>query len=105
LGLSVFKLGAEGKLGRKAEEESSIKTITIVAMRILNSIRIKEEKDITFKKSFLENIEKISKLECSDEEKAKELDKIFQTTGIYVPLKVYIGGLYKFYIEKKNPNF
>ena len=102
LGLSVFGQGAEGKLGRKTEEKSSIENSAIVAMRILYTISINEEEDITFKKSFLDKIEKIAKLECSDEEKAKELDKIFQTTGIYIPLKMYIGGLFKYNTEKMN---
>ena len=102
LGLSVFGQGAEGKLGRKIEEKTSIENNAIVAMRTLYTISINEEEDITFKKSFLDKIEKIAKLECSDEEKAKELDKIFQTTGIYIPLKMYIGGLYKFNTEKMS---
>ena len=40
-------------------------------------------------------IEELANLECSDKEKAEKLEKLLQNTGVYIPLKMYIGGLYK----------
>jgi len=39
-------------------------------------------------------IEELANLECSDKEKAEKLEKLLQNTGVYIPLKMYIGGLY-----------
>jgi hypothetical protein len=102
LGLSIFGQGVEGKLGTTTENESSIEFSSIVAKHVFYSITIKEEKDITFTKEFYDKIEKEVKPKKEDEEKAKELEKIFKETGIYVPLKFSIGGLFEDKIIKTN---
>jgi hypothetical protein len=100
LGLSIFEKGAKGKLGGKTEEQSSNENSAIVAKHIFYSMTIKKEKDITFKDEFLKELKDIAEHKCSNEKKSEELDKIFQETGIYVPLKFYIGGLFEIQTEK-----
>ena len=102
LGLTVLKKGGDIKFGLNKNQTTNYEKSSIVAKRILYSISIDEEEDISFNASFLEKIEKIAKLECSDEQKAEELLKIIQNIGLYIPLKMYIGGLYRFNTEKMN---
>lgn len=102
LGLSVFKQGGNINFVKNEEEIYKHEKSEIVAKKILYTISIKEEEDITFKQSFIEKLEKIVNLEYTDEQKAEELEKILQKTGIYIPLKMYIGGLYTFNSEKMS---
>ena len=70
-----------------------------MAIRTLYSITINEN-DISLKSSFVEAIENIAKLVCSNEEKAKKLENLFVDKGLYIPLKISIGGLYTFNTKK-----
>lgn len=102
LGLKVFKEGCDIKFGQDKEKKFEQEKSEIVVKRILYSISINEEKDITFKSEFIKMIEELANLECSDKEKAEKLEKLLQNTGVYIPLKMYIGGLYIFTTEKIN---
>ena len=102
LGIKVFKQDLNFKLGLNKNLNYKNEKSAIVVKRILYTISIQEEKDITFNSKFIEKIEKIAELKCSDEQKAEELEKIVQNTGLYIPLKMNIGGLYTFNTEKIN---
>ena len=114
LGLKVFKQGVNLKFGQNKNLNYKHEKSAVVAKCILYSIRIKEEKDITFNSKFIEQIKKLTELKCADELnpdkqnadelKAQELEKIVQNTGFYIPLKMNVGGLYTFNTEKMNKN-
>jgi tetratricopeptide (TPR) repeat protein len=101
LGLSIFKKGADFKNGLKKSQKYESEETTIIAKSILYSI-ILNKKDIKFKSDFIEEIKEIADLESSNEERAKKLEELFQNIGLYIPLKLYIGGLYTFDSKKMN---
>lgn len=102
LGLSLFKKGGDIKFGQNEEQKIEKEKSEIVVKRVLYSISINEEKDIIFKSEFIKQIEELANTQCSDEQKAKKLEQILLENGVYIPLKMYIGGLYIFTIEKMN---
>ena len=65
----------------------------------LLSININEE-DLSFNEKFINEFEEISKSDESDEEKANNIENIFKRTGFYIPLKIYLGGIFSY----KNEN-
>ena len=65
----------------------------------LLSININEE-DLSFNEKFINEFEEISKSDESDEEKANKIENIFKRTGFYIPLKIYLGGIFSY----KNEN-
>ena len=58
----------------------------------LYSLNIREE-DLSFSKYYKDKFERIANTNCSDEEKAKEIEEIFTSIGYYIPKKIYIGGM------------
>ena len=66
-----------------------------IKKKILYSYSVKKE-DIILSKSLIKDLEELSEKTCDDKEKAKKLDKIFKKTGYFVPLKVYVGGIFIF---------
>ena len=46
--------------------------------------------------------ETIANAHSTDKIKAKEIDEIFESQGYYIPLKIYIGGLFINRYNKKN---
>ena len=101
LGLSIFKKGADFKKGLKKNQKYESEQTTIIAKSILYSIFL-NKKDIKFTSDFIEEIKEIADLESSDEKKAEKLEERFQNIGLYIPLKLYIGGLYTFKKEELN---
>ena len=65
----------------------------------LLSININEE-DLSFNEKFINEFEEISKSDESDEEKANNIENIFKRIGFYIPLKIYLGGIFSY----KNEN-
>ena len=99
LGLTAFKQGGNLKFGLKNDQKHGYENSSVVAKRILYSI-ILDKKDIDFTDDFKEEIKEIADLESSDKIKAEKLEEIFKKIGLYIPLKLYIGGLYTFNTEK-----
>ena len=64
-----------------------------IIKKILYSYSVKKE-DIILTKSLINEFTKLADKTCDDKEKAKTLDKIFKKTGYFIPLKVYVGGIY-----------
>ena len=60
------------------------------------------EGDLSFKSNFIKKFEVIANDESSDKNKAKEIDEIFESQGYYIPLKIYIGGLFLNRYNKEN---
>ena len=65
----------------------------------LLSININEE-DLSFSEKYINEFNENSKCEESDEEKANKIEKIFKRTGFFIPLKIYLGGIFSY----KNEN-
>lgn len=75
----------------KKKENYSFKIIK----KILYTYSIKKE-DIVLSKSLINDLEELAEKTCDDKTKAKKLDEIFKKTGYFVPLKVYVGGVFIF---------
>ena len=60
------------------------------------------EGDLSFKSHFIKKFEDIANDESSDKNKVKEIDEIFESQGYYIPLKIYIGGLFLNRYNKEN---
>ena len=60
------------------------------------------EGDLSFKKHFIDKFNNIANDNSSDKIKAKEIDEIFESQGYYIPLKIYIGGLFLNKYNKQN---
>ena len=73
-------------------------TYQITKYKLL-SININEE-DLSFNEKYINEFNEISKCEESDEEKANKIEKIFKRTGFFIPLKIYLGGIFSY----KNEN-
>jgi hypothetical protein len=73
-------------------EESSYSNKIFVGEYKLYSFNIKEE-DLSFSKYYLDKFQQVANSSLSDEEKSKELETIFASTGYYIPKKIYIGGM------------
>ena len=81
---------------------NSKKSSSFVVKYIYGYISINPE-DIKLKDSFRKKIEDISyEKEYDDEQKAIELDKLFNSYGYYIPQKIYLGG--SFIIESSYIN-
>ena len=93
LGLSMLNKGVNLRFQFNQNKEYKEKYSSIIIKRIIYSVSINEE-DIAFKPFFIKKLKVISKLDCSDEEKAGRLDELFKENGLYIPLKFYIGGLF-----------
>jgi len=75
-------------------QEKRNKTKNIIMGKYkLYSFNINEE-DLSFKKNFIDKFNIIANDSSSDKIKAKEIDEIFEIYGYYIPLKIYIGGLF-----------
>ena len=74
-------------------QKGSEKNNMIIGKYKLYSFNINEG-DLSFQKYFIDKFENIANDVCSDNTKAKEIDEIFESQGYYIPLKIYIGGLF-----------
>ena len=52
-----------------------------------------EEEYLSFSKYYIDKFQDVANNNSSDEEKSKELEKIFSSTGYFIPKKIYIGGM------------
>ena len=94
LGMAAFQQEVKGELKLCKTEKYSSSSEILIAKKKLYSISIKEE-DISINDYYSDKLEKLAEDETLDDiEKAKELESLIEKTGYYIPLKVYIGGLY-----------
>ena len=82
-------------------EKESVKNHLLIGKYKLYSFNINEG-DLSFNSYFIKKFETIANDDSSDKMKAKEIDEIFQSQGYYIPLKIYIGGLFINRYNKKN---
>ena len=82
-------------------EKVSAKNHLLIGKYKLYSFNINEG-DLSFNSYFIKKFETIANDDSSDKMKAKEIDEIFQSQGYYIPLKIYIGGLFINRYNKKN---
>ena len=80
----------DGKI-RGKKESSSSKQLFIGEFK-LYSFNIRQE-DLAFSKYYIDKFQQVANNNLSDEEKAKQLEDIFNNTGYYIPKKIYIGGM------------
>lgn len=81
----------EENIHRNKESNSSKKIF--VGECIIYSFNIKEE-DLSFSKYYIDKFKQISNSYLTIHEKATKLvEEIFNSTGFYIPKKIYIGGL------------
>ena len=74
------------------DDESSSSNKLFIGQYKLYSFNIREE-DLSFSEYYLNKLQHIASNTSSDEEKAKELEEIFESTGYFIPKKIYIGGM------------
>lgn len=85
----------------KNMEKISEKNHLLIGKYKLYSFNINEG-DLSFNSHFLKKFEIIANDHSSDKMKAKEIDEIFESQGYFIPLKIYIGGLFINRYNKKN---
>lgn len=83
---------------KKISYEKNSFTYQITKYKLL-SININEE-DLSFNEKYIKEFNEISKCEESDEEKANKIENIFKRTGFFIPLIIYLGGIFSY----KNEN-
>ena len=94
LGISILMNDVEFKLKTDKDYKYSTSSKSILVKKKIYSSSIKEN-DIIINDIYYNRLLEIAEDDNSnDEQKAQQLDQIFKDTGFYVPLKVYIGGLY-----------
>ena len=94
LGISILMNDVEFKLKTDKDYKYSTSSKSILVKKKIYSSSIKEN-DIIINDIYYNRLLEIAEDDNSnDEQKAQQLDQIFKETGFYVPLKVYIGGLY-----------
>ena len=99
--ISYF-LHCDGKYKSKVEQakKKSIKILYYIVKKKLFSLFIKRS-DIIINEAFKQKIEDIANEELyTEEEKARELAKLFNEYGYFVPLKITIGGYFYQEINK-----
>ena len=99
--ISVIHNNANFLKNVKNKQKKMNKDNTIIGKYKLYSFNINEE-DLSFKKNFIDKFNIIANDNSSDKDKAKEIDEIFETYGYYIPLKIYIGGLFLNNYNKEN---
>ena len=99
--ISVIHNNANFVKNAKSIQNKRDEDNTIMGKYKLYSFNINEE-DLSFKKNFIDKFNIIVNDNSSDEIKAKEIDKIFENFGYYIPLKIYIGGLFLNNYNKKT---
>jgi len=85
----------------KAKNLNSENNNSLIGKYKLYSFNINEG-DLSFNSHFLKKFEDIANNNSSDQIKAKEIEEIFENQGYFIPLKIYIGGLFFNNIYKKN---
>ncbi len=85
----------------KNMEKTSEKNQLLIGKYKLYSFNINEG-DLSFNSHFLQKFETIANAHSSDKMKAKEIDEIFESQGYFIPLKIYIGGLFINRYNRKN---
>lgn len=85
----------------KSIQKMSYKNNIILGKYKLYSFNINEG-DLSFKEHFIDKFNNIANDNSSDKIKAKEIDEIFESQGYYIPLKIYIGGLFLNKYNKEN---
>ena len=81
-------------------EEKNSYIYQITKYKLL-SININQE-DLSFNDKYINEFEEISNSDESDEEKANKIENIFRRTGFYIPLKIYLGGIFSYKNENSN---
>ena len=61
----------------------------------LYSFSVNEE-DLVFNDKYINELNQISERDISDEDKALKIDDVFRRTGFFIPLKIYIGGIFSY---------
>ena len=90
--IAIFHSDVNFKTTINEHLEKTEKLSSFVVKYISGYMTINTE-DIKLKDSFKNKIEQISnENEYSDENKAIELDKLFNSYGYYIPQKIYLGG-------------
>ena len=85
---------------KNIEKISKINNL-IIGKYKLYSFNINEG-ELSFNSHFLKKFEEIANNSSSDQIKAKEIDEIFENQGYYIPLKIYIGGIFINRYNDKN---
>lgn len=94
LGMAAFQQEIKGEIKISNSKKYSSTSKIMVAKKKLYSISIKEE-DISINDFYSDKLETLAEnYDLDDNEKAKELENLLEKTGYYIPLTVYIGGLY-----------
>ena len=99
--ISVLHNNINYEFKTKNLEKISEKNSLIIGKYKLYSFNINEG-DLSFNSHFLNKFETIANDDSSDKIKAKEIDEIFESQGYFIPLKIYIGGLFINRYNKKN---
>jgi len=94
LGISILMNDINFQLKTDKDYKFSTSSKSILVKKKIFSFSIREE-DIILNDNYYNKFLEIAQDDSSnDKQKAAQLDRIFKDTGFYVPLKVYIGGLY-----------
>ena len=91
--ISVIHNNANFSKNAKFTHKKHNNDSTILGKYKLYSFNITEG-DLSFKKHIIDRFKNIANDNSSDTIKAKEIDEIFESQGYYIPLKIYIGGLF-----------
>lgn len=99
--ISVIHNNANFLKKTKSNQKTSYKNNSIIGKYKLYSFNINEG-DLSFNQYFIDKFNNIANDISSDTIKAKEIDEIFENQGYYIPLKIYIGGLFINKYNKEN---
>ena len=95
LGISILMNDLNFKIKTDKDYKYSTNSQSIIVKKKILSFSIKE-KDIIINDIYCNRLLEIADdINSNDKKKAAQLDQIFKDTGFYIPLKIYIGGLYK----------
>lgn len=100
--MNVAIFHSEGAVLRGIDNIRSLKKKHFVAKKILYSISLDPD-SIHFKSFIIDALEEIANSYLNDNKKAQELDNFFKNYGFFIPLKMYIGGMFSFE-EKVSSN-
>lgn len=91
--LSIYYNDAMYRFNVTNYKKKKTKSISEIIKKIVYTCSAKME-DIKLTPALIKEFNEIADTKCDDKEKAKKLDKIFKKIGYFIPLKVYIGGVY-----------
>ena len=84
-----FKAELKNVLGEE------INTTYNVGKYRLYSFSVNEE-DLALNDKYINELNEISKRDISDNDKALKIEDIIKRTGFFIPLKIYIGGIFSY---------